>query len=872
MEPEKRLSNFAELPGDIPIDHTSKGHESTEMNRDRKAISRKPINRSSYQESSSTNPSADAPDDGKLKTGSDGRINIDLNSKAVRTLSLLYGDALNDIPEDAPPEYSEFPVGPDRYKSWPVKLNIVIQVVGSRGDVQPFIALGDELRRYGHRVRLATHDMFQDLVRGSGSGLEFYPIGGNPSELMAYMVKNPGLIPSLESVRAGEIKKKQLMVREMLEGFWRSCIAPDMMSHEPFVADAIIANPPSFAHVHCAQALGVPVHMMFTMPWTSTRAFPHPLANLKNAEGKQSAANYLSYGVVDWLTWQGLGDVINQWRQTLDLEEVGMFDGPSLANTLSIPMTYCWSPALVPKPFDWPGHIDVCGFFFRDPPRYEPPADIRSFIESGPPPVYIGFGSIVLEDPQRITAVILEAVRANGFRAIVSKGWSKLGDHGESHGDIIFIGDCPHEWLFQHVAAVVHHGGAGTTACGLLNGKPTTIVPFFGDQPFWGQMVAAAGAGPMPIPQRDITAESLSQAIRFCLSPEAASAAAVIAQKMQSERGVEAAVMSFHRNLPIKDMSCDVLPHLPATFGFYKKGHKWKLSSLATEVMARKLPKDAKNLKLYESKPITIEPRRWDPISGGASAVLATSFDLASCVTGVFTKPITEYRDDRDRRAYEESKLEASTASNTGTNHIDQSAPMSDSASAETSANSVVPKRKAISAGQLAGASGASIGMFAPKALKGMMVDIPLAITDGLKNVPRLYGETPRDHGPVTGFTSGAAVAGKTFAWGFMEGVSDIVVKPYQGAREEGFTGAAKGVGKGMSSMVTKTGAGMFGLLGYTSQGIAKSLRSTVHMKTRKSIAEARHAEGRWLVENDKHNTEEAEKTITRLLARKGDK
>ena len=176
-----------------------------------------------------------------------------------------------------------------------------------------------------------------------------------------------------------------------------------------------------------------------------------------------------------------LGDVINQWRQTLDLEEVGMFDGPSLANTLNIPMTYCWSPALVPKPFDWPGHIDVCGFFFRDPPRYEPPAEIRNFIESGPPPVYIGFGSIVLEDPQRITAVILEAVRANGFRAIVSKGWSKLGDHGESHEDIIFIGDCPHEWLFQHVAAVVHHGGAGTTACGLLNGKPTTIVPFFGE-------------------------------------------------------------------------------------------------------------------------------------------------------------------------------------------------------------------------------------------------------------------------------------------------------------------------------------------------------------------------------------------------------
>lgn len=274
----------------------------------------------------------------------------------------------------------------------------------------------------------------------------------------------------------------------------------------------------------------------------------------------------------------------------------------------------------------------------------------------------------------------------------------------------------------------------------------------------------------------------------------------------------------------------------------------------------------------YESRPVVIEPRRWDPISGGASGVLGTTVDLATCVTGVFTKPITEYRDDRDRRAYEDSKLEASEASNTSINHIDQSKQMSDSASAKTSANSVVPKRKAISAGQLAGASGASIAMFAPKALKGMTVDIPLAITDGLKNVPRLYGETPRDHGHVTGFKSGAAVAGKTFAWGFIDGVSDVVVKPYQGAQEEGFKGAAKGVGKGIANMVTKTGAGMFGLFSYTSAGIAKSLRTTVYTKTRKGIAEARHEEGRWLVENDEYSTEEAEKIITRLLARRGDK
>jgi UDP:flavonoid glycosyltransferase YjiC (YdhE family) len=235
----------------------------------------------------------------------DGHVHIDLNSRLVRALSVIYSASGDDVPEEAPPEYSQLADISDCYQSWPVKLNIVIQVVGSRGDVQPFIALGHELQRYGHRVRIATHNMFENFVRQSGLGLEFYPIGGNPAELMAYMVKNPGLIPSIESLQAGEIKRKRMMVREMLEGCWSSCIEPDTLTRDPFVADAIIANPPSFAHLHCAQALCIPVHLMFTMPWTSTKAFPHPLANLKNAHGEEGIANYLSYGVVDWLTWQG---------------------------------------------------------------------------------------------------------------------------------------------------------------------------------------------------------------------------------------------------------------------------------------------------------------------------------------------------------------------------------------------------------------------------------------------------------------------------------------------------------------------------------------------------------------------------------------
>lgn len=233
---------------------------------------------------------------------------MDYDSKLMRALGHLYRPKSEpNHQQQSAPDYfdSSLPLYEDvvRETSQRPKLNVLIQVVGSRGDVQPFVALGAEIRKHGHRVRLATHDVFETFVRDSG--LDFYPVGGDPAALMAYMVKNPGLIPSFKSLQIDEIMNKRNMVEEMLEGFWFSCIRPDIITGDPFVADAIIANPPSFAHVHCAQVLGIPAHLMFTMPWTSTRAFPHPLANLNNASGDKSIENYMSYGVVEHMTWQG---------------------------------------------------------------------------------------------------------------------------------------------------------------------------------------------------------------------------------------------------------------------------------------------------------------------------------------------------------------------------------------------------------------------------------------------------------------------------------------------------------------------------------------------------------------------------------------
>ena len=180
------------------------------------------------------------------------------------------------------------------------------------------------------------------------------------------------------------------------------------------------------------------------------------------------------------------------------------------------------SPALIPKPKDWGLNISILGFYFLSlASNYRPEADLAEFLASGPRSVYIGFGSIVVDDPNAMIKLIFEAIKKTGQRALVSKGWGGLGGIELDKPDGVFmLGNCPHDWLFQHVSCVVHHGGAGTMAAGIALGRPTVIVPFFGDQPFWGAMIARAGAGPLPISYKQLTPERLSTAILEALKPE----------------------------------------------------------------------------------------------------------------------------------------------------------------------------------------------------------------------------------------------------------------------------------------------------------------------------------------------------------------
>ena len=256
------------------------------------------------------------------------------------------------------------------------------------------------------------------------------------------------------------------------------------------------------------------------------------------------------------------------------------------------------SPALIPKPKDWGPHISISGFYFLSlASNFTPEPDLTAFLKAGPPPVYIGFGSIVVDDPNAMTQLIFEAIQKTGQRALVSKGWGGFGADQLGIPDGVFmLGNVPHDWLFQHVSCVVHHGGAGTTAAGISLGKPTVIIPFFGDQPFWGAMVAKAGAGPTPIPYKQLTSTNLAAAIDEALKPSTLTRAQELGARIASEKGTDAGAQSFQDNLGIDNLRCAVAPSRAAVWRV--KRTRIRLSAFAATTLGNEGLLDFNDLKL----------------------------------------------------------------------------------------------------------------------------------------------------------------------------------------------------------------------------------------------------------------------------------
>ena len=827
----------------------------------------------------------------------DGRIAIRINHFS-RQLSQILAPALNQHDQVAgdshPPLYSPPPAaqGSDPPSRPPLTLNIVIQVVGSRGDVQPFVALGKVLKEtYGHRVRLATHFTFKEFVQQQG--LEFFSIGGDPARLMAFMFKNPGLRPSFRSVMSGDVGQQRRYVAEYIQGCWRSCYrandstveddGSDMSEGEthsrpeikPFVADCIIANPPSFAHVHCAEKLGIPLHMMFTMPYSPTQAFPHPLANIQATNTDPRLANYISYALVELLSWQALGDIINRFRvKCLDLDPISVIWAPGMLQRLQIPHTYCWSPALIPKPKDWGAHVSVVGFFsLPTTPGYTPTHDLQAFLDAGPPPIYIGFGSIVLNDPNALTKIIFTAVKQTGQRVLLSKGWGGVGSDELGIPDGVFVlGNVPHDWLFQRVSCVVHHGGAGTTAAGIAAGRPTVVVPFFGDQPFWGAMIAQAGAGPDPIPHTQLTADNLAKAIKFCFTSSCQERALELADKIAAENGCHTGAQSFHQRLDLDRLRCTLAPSRPAVWRLRRT--KVTLSAFAAYTLGNAGLLEINDLKLFRAQEYQTDEGPWDPISGGFTAFVRAFSgmtvglaDVPSETVRALKKPV-----ERSRR---QSRASVSTATSpTHMSQVPRDSSLSSSSpqakarrsrkdSVKESVVTLTPASSVLTGSQTGPDAGVQTDMLRPtgvhmtrgagrfaKAVVQGPVDISVNLVRGFHNMPRLWGDdTIRPQERVGDFKSGMKAVGREFSYGWYDGITGLVTQPWKGAQKEGAGGFFKGVGKGVGGFFAKSSAACVGILGHTMQGVSKEVQKLFKNDVQDYIIASRAAQGydEWL-------------------------
>ncbi|KAF9891735.1 Sterol 3-beta-glucosyltransferase [Aspergillus nanangensis] len=418
-------------------------------------------------------------------------------------------------------------------------LRITCLTIGSRGDVQPYIALCKGLLAEGHRPRIATHAEFGPWVRKHG--IDFAPVEGDPAELMRICVENGMFTYSF--LKEASMKFRG-WIDDLLLSAWRSCQDSDIL----------IESPSAMAGIHIAEALRIPYFRAFTMPWTKTRAYPHAFAVPEHKMG--GAYNYITYVMFDNVFWKAIAGQVNRWRQSeLGLKATTM----DKMQPNKVPFLYNYSPSVVIPPLDYPDWIRITGYWFlSEASNWTPPKELTDFIQrarnDNKKIVYIGFGSIVVSDPSALTRTVVESVQKADVRCILSKGWSdRLGDPASVKPEIplppeIFqIQAAPHDWLFSQIDAAAHHGGAGTTGASLRAGVPTIIKPFFGDQFFFGTRIEDLGVG---ICMKRLNVSLFSRALwEATHSERMIIKARKLGEQIRSEDGVATAIQAIYRDL-----------------------------------------------------------------------------------------------------------------------------------------------------------------------------------------------------------------------------------------------------------------------------------------------------------------------------------
>lgn len=404
-------------------------------------------------------------------------------------------------------------------------MRVLILTFGTRGDIDPFAALAERLSASGHVVVLAAPEPHRDVVC---SGVGFEPMATEMHRVMrAGMAELGGPAQALT------------LARQMLAAM-RTSLGEQWEIAQRVQPTIIVAHPKALGGFHIAERLGVPFVPSLPLPFlTPTNAFPVPFL----ARPLPWRLNRLTYQF-NRFTALAYGGMINTFRR----ERLGLARMSRLSDYLTTdgepaPVLYPFSTHIVPVPDDYPATAHVTGYWFRKTHwTWEPPRGLLDFLQGSRPVVYVGFGSMGFgAKAEQRGRIILHGLQEAGVRAVVATGWGALA--ARSTNDIFVIDDVPHGWLFPRVDAVVHHGGAGTTAAGLRAGRPTLICPVLGDQPFWGRRIHELGAGPLPLPLRSATPDTLAGRILELVSREDyANTSEAIGEQIASEDGTGNAV------------------------------------------------------------------------------------------------------------------------------------------------------------------------------------------------------------------------------------------------------------------------------------------------------------------------------------------
>jgi sterol 3beta-glucosyltransferase len=387
-------------------------------------------------------------------------------------------------------------------------MQLTIIAGGSRGDVQPYVALGKGLQEAGHAVRILTSDDFQTLV--TDYGLDFFTTGGNAEvvarEMQTLSEQGKMLKILSEMRRASEKQAVQAAERGLV-----ACQGSDLI---------IGGLSGLFSGQALAEKLGILLLLAYLVPFTPTSAFPSTLTPVPQTP-LTHWMNKPSHRVAQQIMWQSFRSADKKARAGVLHIPPASFWGPfSSLERQKLPVLYGYSPQVLSPPNDWDASQHVTGYWFLEPSQgWRPPTELLQFLQAGPPPIYIGFGSMASSKPEETADMVLQALARTGQRGVLYEGWGGLKK--EQLPETVFMTrSIPHTWLFPRMAAVVHHGGVGTTAAGLAAGVPSIVTPFFADQPFWGQRVYELGVGPKPIARKRLTVDNLAEAIGHAVSDE----------------------------------------------------------------------------------------------------------------------------------------------------------------------------------------------------------------------------------------------------------------------------------------------------------------------------------------------------------------